>query len=132
MLRDFRDFAFAIWGEWQTLLTGGTIIAISGLVQVLTDKPIPKGANWLIVAMTFIVASFFAWRRERMQRMSDDTKSTRIAVLKLLAREFHCTEKDIFEKTGATLDLLVQMHAAGELYISSNGWVMREKPTPRK
>ena len=54
----------------------------------------------------------------------------RIEVLKLLMQG-HCTQEEVYEKTGATLDLLVEMQAAGELYLSSSGWVMREKPKKR-
>ena len=113
------------------MATGGSIIAMAWFAQVLTNKPLPPGINWLIVALTFLMAAFLGWRKERIQNRLHDTKTVRIEVLKLLAIEHHCTQKDIYEKTGATLDLLVQMHAAGELYLSSSGWVMREKPKNR-
>ena len=54
-----------------------------------------------------------------------------LCVLKLLAMEYHCTLTDVDEKTGATFDLLVEIHAARELYLSSSGWVMRERPKNR-
>jgi hypothetical protein len=55
-----------------------------------------------------------------------------IEVLKSLAMEDHCTLTDVYERTGATFDLLVEIHAAGELYLSSSGWVMRERPKNRQ
>ena len=63
-------------------------------------------------------------------KKSEAKGAVRIEVLKLLMQG-HCTQEEVYEKTGATLDLLVEMQAAGELYLSSSGWVMRERPKNR-
>jgi hypothetical protein len=130
MLADICAFLVAIWHEWKTLLTGGTIIAIAWLIQTARDKTNPQSINWLIVGVTLICAAFLAWRKERNERLSDDSKKVRIKVLKLLSETPLHKVAYINEQTGSTIELLVEMHAAGELYLA-NGWVRREKPTPR-
>ena len=52
------------------LLTGGSIIALLQLTAFLSSWPAPKQINWLIVALTFIFASFMAWRTERQRTTS--------------------------------------------------------------
>ncbi|HTS07349.1 MAG TPA: hypothetical protein VMP68_17335 [Candidatus Eisenbacteria bacterium] len=129
MLIDFLRFLLAIWGEWQTLLTGGSVIAIAWMIEIVRDKPNPRNVNWLIVAVTFIFAAFLAWRRER--KLSEALKGARLEVLKLITTNHHQKVADLCQQTGANFDLLVQMQAAGELYIQ-NDWVFRENPASNR
>jgi len=64
MLRDFFEFVRALWKEWQPLLTGGSIIALLWLLETVSRKPAIPSVNWLIVGLTFMIAAFFAWRKE--------------------------------------------------------------------
>ena len=64
MLRDLVDFIFALWREWVPLLTGGSIIALLSLWQILTRKPVPRNLEWLVVGLTLLFAAFLSWRRE--------------------------------------------------------------------
>lgn len=64
MLRDFFEFVRALWKEWQALLTGGSIIALLWLLETVIRKPAIPSVNWLIVGLTFMIAAFFAWRKE--------------------------------------------------------------------
>lgn len=64
MLRDFGDFLRALWREWKALLTGGSVIAALALWQMSTGRSVARRMNWLIVGLTLMLASFFAWRRE--------------------------------------------------------------------
>jgi hypothetical protein len=64
MLRDFLRFIEALWREWRVLLTGGSIFAGLALWTMATGKPVAQNVNWLILGLTLILASFFAWRKE--------------------------------------------------------------------
>lgn len=68
MLRDFLKYLNALWREWRLLLTGGSIIAVLAIWSFATGKPIPQKFAWLILGVTFIVASFMTWRREASRR----------------------------------------------------------------
>jgi hypothetical protein len=63
MFRDSVDFLWALWREWKTLLTGGSIIALLFLWQIATRKIVSQNINWLIVGLTLILAAFLSWRR---------------------------------------------------------------------
>jgi hypothetical protein len=52
------------------LLTGGSIIAVLQAMTFLSAWPVPKQINWIIVALTFIIASFMAWRTEKQCTVS--------------------------------------------------------------
>jgi len=67
VLRDFFEFLFALWQEWKTLLTGGTIIALAWLFEAIKGKPVPGRVNWLIIGVTLILSAFLSWRREWIQ-----------------------------------------------------------------
>ncbi len=66
MLRDFSRFVLALWREWRSLLTGGTVIATLYIWNSVSVKPLPQSINWLVVGLTFIMAAFMAWRKEWM------------------------------------------------------------------
>jgi hypothetical protein len=57
-------FARALWTEWATLLTGGSIIAIVFIWSTASGKSVPPGVNWLVLALTLIIAAFLAWRKQ--------------------------------------------------------------------
>src|ERR1017187_8028834 len=71
MLRDFLLFVAALWREWKALLTGGSIIAFEALWVLSGKPPLPQTANWIIVGLTMILASFLAWRRQWMEADKD-------------------------------------------------------------
>jgi hypothetical protein len=64
MLRDFMEFLRAVWKEWVVLLTGGSLMAVLALYQVVSGKPAPQNILWSVVALTLIIAAFLAWRKE--------------------------------------------------------------------
>src|ERR1019366_5312598 len=64
MLRDFAVFLRALWREWKTLLTGGSIVALIALGELTGHKAFPNSVNWLILGFTFVVAAFLSWREE--------------------------------------------------------------------
>jgi hypothetical protein len=67
--RDFASYLDSFWREWRTLLIGGSIMALVALLALGANKPIPAVVNWLIVGLTFLLASFSSWRRERSENM---------------------------------------------------------------
>jgi hypothetical protein len=71
VLRDFGYFLAALWREWKVFLTGGSIVAAYSFWNLAGWKPLPQNANWLILGATFILASFFAWRREWIESGRD-------------------------------------------------------------
>jgi hypothetical protein len=48
------------------LLTGGSILAVVALWQNFVGT-VPRPINWLIVAITFVVAAFHSWRDQYIQ-----------------------------------------------------------------
>ena len=64
MPRDLWFFLGAIWREWRTLLTGGTIIALLALWAFFGKNAPAQSLNWLVLAATLITAVFLAWRAE--------------------------------------------------------------------
>ena len=63
MLRDFAVFLRALWREWKTLLTGGSIVALIALWELTGHKAFPNSVNWLILGFTFVVAAFLLMER---------------------------------------------------------------------
>lgn len=64
MLRDFASFLRAVWQEWKVLLTGGSIIALLSLWAFVSQKPIARSIDWLVLGLTLMLATFVAWRKE--------------------------------------------------------------------
>ena len=71
MFRDFILFVAALWHEWKTLLTGGSIIALVTVWSLSSGKPLPQTVNWLIVGLTMMLASFLSWRKQWMEADKD-------------------------------------------------------------
>ena len=67
MVRDFFDFLWSLWQEWKALLTGGSIVALVFLYTVVSKKQLPYRVYWCILAMTFVIAAFYSWRRARVE-----------------------------------------------------------------
>jgi hypothetical protein len=74
VLQDFWSFAIALWREWKVLLTGGSIIAVLAIWGFAGGKTLPTNLGWLTLGVTFILASFLAWRKEYHQRRDAATK----------------------------------------------------------
>ena len=66
------------------------------------------------------------------RKLTDTKKAVRLEVLKRLLAYPIIEVTDLCQETGATLELLLEMHAAEELYLSNGGWCMREKPRNRR
>ena len=84
MLRDFLAFVAALWHEWAVLLTGGSIIALLSLWNFAGRKPVPQSANWLIVGITFILASFLAWRKQYLDADKDFISRSPLELMQLI------------------------------------------------
>jgi hypothetical protein len=85
VLRDFTSFVAALWREWKVLLTGGSIVAVLSLWNLAGWKPLPHDVNWLVLGMTFILASFAAWRREWIDSGKDFINVPPAELIKLFA-----------------------------------------------
>jgi hypothetical protein len=72
-MKDLTGFLKAVWAEWITLLTGGSIVAVLGLWERLRS-PIPPAAYWLVVLAFLVMASFRAWRQERHRATSAESR----------------------------------------------------------
>jgi hypothetical protein len=64
MFRDFLSFLRALWAEWKTLLTGGTIVAALSIWNLSTSRTIPQKVSWIVLGLTLVIAVFFSWRKE--------------------------------------------------------------------
>src|SRR5213594_4083700 len=62
--RDLVKYLAALWQEWKTLLTGGSIIAVANLLGLITRTSLPSNVNWFIVGLTLVLAAFLAWRKQ--------------------------------------------------------------------
>jgi hypothetical protein len=86
---DFFRFLRALWPEWIVLLTGGTIFAALSIWGLVGKNAISKPLSWGVVAATFVMACFRAWRTadraraERAERVFIDSPK---AVVEALAK----------------------------------------------
>ena len=66
-MHDLRQYLFALWREWQVLLTGGSITALLGLWERLWKEPLPWSYYSVIIGFFLLFASFQAWRKEHVE-----------------------------------------------------------------
>lgn len=57
----------ALWRHWVLLVTGGSLIAIVAIYAFVTSKGVVEPWGWLIAGATFVSASYFTWRDERLK-----------------------------------------------------------------
>jgi hypothetical protein len=67
MWRDFSDWLLSLLHEWVPLLTGGLLLAIAFLYTNISNKELPHKVYWIIIVLTFILASFRSWRKARTE-----------------------------------------------------------------
>ena len=66
MLRHIWEFVVAIIQRWGVLTTGGFLVALIGLWEHLSGRPIAGWPLWIAVALSLVSACFSAWRKERL------------------------------------------------------------------
>lgn len=64
MLRDLWLFSRAFWKHWRIVLTSSGLIAVTEIWALAGRRAPPQSMNWLILALTLIIASFRAWQQE--------------------------------------------------------------------
>jgi uncharacterized membrane protein YfcA len=64
MFRDFLAFMWAFWRQLVPLVTGGSLMAGLGPWGWATHQQIKPDWYWILIGLTFILASFAAWRQE--------------------------------------------------------------------
>ena len=64
MLKSVGRYVKALWAQWKVLLTGGSVMALVAIWALATNRGLPYSAGWLILGITFVAASFLAWRHE--------------------------------------------------------------------
>jgi hypothetical protein len=96
LLKSVGRYVLALWAQWKVLLTGSSIIALAAIWALLTGRALPNTVGWLIVGITFIAASFLAWRREYEQaravqttRSPREERQARIARWRRMVMETH-------------------------------------------
>jgi hypothetical protein len=63
-LREFGGYLRALWREGKALVMGGCLFAAIAIWGFLTGKSLPVNIGGAALAVTFMVASFSAWRME--------------------------------------------------------------------
>jgi hypothetical protein len=66
MLRHIWEFIVAVLRSWGVLTTGGFVVALIGLWEHLSGRPIAGWPLWIAVALSLVCACFSAWRKERL------------------------------------------------------------------
>jgi hypothetical protein len=66
MLRHLWAFVVAVLQSWGVLTTGGFVVALIGLWEHLSARPIAGWPLWIAVALSLVSACFSAWRKERL------------------------------------------------------------------
>jgi hypothetical protein len=66
MLRHVWEFIVAVFQRWGVLTTGGSLVALIGLWEHLSGRPIAGWPLWIAVALSLLCACFSAWRKERL------------------------------------------------------------------
>jgi hypothetical protein len=66
VFRHVREFVVAVLRSWGVLTTGGFLVALIGLWEHLSARPIAGWPLWIAVALSLVCACFSAWRKERL------------------------------------------------------------------
>jgi hypothetical protein len=66
MLRHIWDFVRAVLQQWAALVTGGVIVAVIGLYERASERPVAGRLFWAGVIISLGAAVFLAWRKERL------------------------------------------------------------------
>jgi hypothetical protein len=66
ILRHSWEFAVAVSRQWGTLATGGVIVALIGVYEHASGRPIAGRLFWTVVVISLLVAFFSVWRKERL------------------------------------------------------------------
>ncbi len=66
MLRHLWAFVVAVLQSWGVLTTGGFLVALIGLCEHLSGRPIAGWPLWIAIALSLVSACFSAWRKERI------------------------------------------------------------------
>jgi hypothetical protein len=61
---DLGSYCVAVLHEWQSLLTGGLIMALVGSWEHWQQRSVPPGGYAVMAAALLFIASFLAWRKE--------------------------------------------------------------------
>jgi hypothetical protein len=66
----------ALWRQWRTLLMGGSLTAGALIFGLATGKNIATGAGWTLLGLTFVGASFGAWKEEHLRAVAPVSGAT--------------------------------------------------------
>jgi hypothetical protein len=66
ILRHVWEFVVAVLRQWGALVTGGFVVALIGVYEHASGRPIAGGLFWIAVIMSLLVAFFVVWRKERL------------------------------------------------------------------
>jgi hypothetical protein len=65
-LRHVWEFVVAVLRQWGALATGGFIVALIGVYEHASRRPIAGRLFWMAVIISLLVAFFLVWRKERL------------------------------------------------------------------
>jgi hypothetical protein len=74
-VRDLLEFLKRLWGEWASLLTGGTAIALLGLWERYRGQAVRFVFYWIIAALLLARAFFLVWRKEHRRQVELEGQS---------------------------------------------------------
>jgi hypothetical protein len=65
MLRHIAEFVVAVLRQWGVLATGGFVVALIGVYEHWSGRPIAGRHFWIAIILSLVVAFFSVWRKER-------------------------------------------------------------------
>jgi hypothetical protein len=66
MLRHISEFVVAVLRQWGVLVTGGFVVALIGVYEHWSERPIGGSFLWIAVVVSLLVAFFRVWEKERL------------------------------------------------------------------
>jgi len=66
MLRHISEFVIAVLRQWGVLVTGGFVVALIGVYEHWSGRPIAGRLFWIAIILSLVVAFFSVWRKERL------------------------------------------------------------------
>ena len=95
MQGEIWEFVKSVASNWGSWLTGGVIIAAIWVYEHFKGESLPWRLVWLVVAFTFIVATFMAWREQYRGWIEERQYRSRVA--DEFAQLRHAAQKRYYE-----------------------------------
>jgi hypothetical protein len=69
-----------LWHQWKVFLTGGSLMAATVIYSFATAQAVSRPWGWGLIAGTFVLASYGAWKQEYERSRSAEADSPRMGI----------------------------------------------------